>query len=161
MTQVMYASAENMLERFGVAEMADLVGIDSWNPDIDQTPDEYTDSSIIRRALEDVSADIDSRLAVAYALPLADGTYPFLVAVACDLARRRLYDNEVPEAVSNRARNAGQRLQQLVAGRRDLVDSDGERVARRPTGKVQEAAATDGSTPPNRRQDAAEIRRYF
>ena len=54
------------------------------------------------------------------------------MAIACDLARLRLYDDAVPaEAVLGRANRSRARLRDIAEGRSALVDSAGNVVARR------------------------------
>lgn len=141
-----YATPADMDARFGVDAVADLGGLLE-----------------IASALDDVSADIDARLAMAYDLPLpAPPTqYAFLVAIATDLARRRLYEIDPTEAVLKRAEDAERRLDQLIEGKRELVGSMAGRVARRQTASERGPETTDGDSPPDRRQDAAGVRRWF
>lgn len=141
-----YATHDDMDARFGASNMADL-----------------GDPQEIASALDDVSADIDARLAMVYDLPLpAPATqYAFLVAIATDLARRRLYEIDPTEAVLKRAEDAERRLDQLIEGKRELVGSMVGRVSRRQTASERGPETTDGDSPPDRRQDAAGVRRWF
>ena len=111
-----YATRQDLIDRFGAAELDDLSPIDD-----DRTPS----------VLADADAEIDAMLAAAYDLPLV-GTYPVLTAIACDIARLRLYDDAVPaEAVLARATRSRARLKEIVEGVGALVDADGDIVARR------------------------------
>ena len=60
------------------------------------------------------------------------GEYPLLRAIACDLARARLYDDEMPDAVRYGARRARGQVSALVTGTSHLVSAQGTRMARRP-----------------------------
>lgn len=109
-----YADRQALEDRFGSDEIDEL------------------GSARTAPALADADAEIDAALAAAYDLPLAAGTYPALRAIACDLARLRLYDDAVPaEAVLGRATRSRARLREIADGRSALVDSAGDLVARR------------------------------
>ncbi|MYI73973.1 MAG: DUF1320 domain-containing protein [Acidobacteria bacterium] len=99
-------------------------------------------------ALADADAEIDAALAAAYDLPLPDGTYPVLVAIAADLARLRLYDTDVPEeAVLGRANRSRVRLRDIVDGKAALVSSGGGLVKRRVEGGAPLGARVSSATP--------------
>lgn len=113
-----YASRQDLVDRFGSDEIDDLAPAGGERD--------------IAAVLADADAEINAALAVAYDLPLASGTYPALRAIACDLARLRLYDDAVPaEAVLGRANRSRMRLQNIADGKAALVDSDGAVVSRR------------------------------
>ena len=86
----------------------------------------------LEAALEDASAEIDSMLHDVYPLPLPAGPWPLLRAVACDLARLRLYDDDAPRRVLGAGSAARARLRRLAAGETALVDEAGNRAPRRP-----------------------------
>ena len=100
-----YASRADLEARFGAEEALDLAGMQDER--------------------------IESALASAYRLPLAGGTWPRLVSVACDLARRALYDDVSPEEVTARAERAQQALARLAAGDEALLDDSGNPAPRR------------------------------
>lgn len=83
-------------------------------------------------ALEDASAEIDSLIHDLYELPLPAGPWPLLRAIACSLARLRLYDDEAPERVLGAASSARKKLRMLAEGQTALVDGNGQRAPRRP-----------------------------
>lgn len=126
-----YATRQDLADRFGADEIGDLAPADSGRD---------------AAALADADAEIDAALAAAYDLPLS-GAYPALLAIACDLARLRLYDDAVPpEAVLGRANRSRARLREIADGKSALVDSDGDLVDRRietgpPLGARQSAPA--------------------
>ena len=78
----------------------------------------------VAAALADASAEIDGYLARAYRLPL-EGSHPALTGICCDLARARLYDDSPPERVTDAAREARSRLDDIRARKRRLLDADG------------------------------------
>ena len=127
-----YASRDDLAARFGSDEIDELAP---------------TSGMRATAALADADAEIDAALATAYDLPL-DGTFPALRAIACDVARLRLYDDAVPpEAVLGRATRSRTRLREIAEGKSALVDSDGDLVERRvETGPVL-GARQDGPAP--------------
>ncbi|MCY4548124.1 MAG: DUF1320 family protein [Defluviicoccus sp.] len=118
-----YATRKDLETRFGADEIAKLAD----------------DETVLAAAIADAAAEIDSRLAVAYALPL-DGAFPALVPIAADLARRRLYDEAAPEHVTTAASEARERLGEIADGTAALVDSRGDPAPR----------ANAGTTTPGR-----------
>ena len=140
-----YATPQDLAARFGADEALDLAG---------------TGEARIDAALADAAAEIDAALAAAYRLPLGDGdgsrgtraedesrgtrggrTWPRLVAIACDLARARLYDDVSSDEVSARADRARATLVRLAAGEEALLDAAGRPLSRR------DRAAGKGPTP--------------
>lgn len=157
-----YAAYAQMAARFGV-ELEDLRG-DGRAPAQGETAD--ADAMVydrVRTALDDASADIDAELATAWDLPLpAPATqYGMLVAIACDLARLRLYEEDPTKAVLKRADDANARLGQLVEGKRELVGSASGRVARRATAQFSEYTDATAEERPNLRRNRAETDRWF
>ena len=71
----------------------------------------------------------------------AGRTWPRLVAIACDLARARLYDDVSSDEVSARADRARATLVRLAAGEEALLDAAGRPLSRR------DRAAGKGPTP--------------
>lgn len=94
-----YATISDMQARYGDDEIAQLGG-----------------ASDIAQALADAAALIDGHLAGRYTLPLSS-VPPVLRAVACDLARERLYKDAAPEVVSKRGDEARRFLAALADGR--------------------------------------------
>ena len=116
-----YATAGDLRARFqgereGDVEVDDLAGAGEVR---------------LTAALEDASAEIDSVIHDLYELPLPAGPWPLLRAIACDLGRLRLYDDEAPERVLRAAGSARKRLKMLAAGETALVDEHGRRAPRR------------------------------
>lgn len=122
-----YATRKDLVERFGAAEIADLE-TEPRDAMGDVADPEATAAARIESALADASAEIDAQLAARFVLPLPAGPWPHLVPIACDIARARLYDDEVPEAVVNRARSARRALDGLVADKTVLIDAAGNRA---------------------------------
>ena len=111
-----YATRADLEARFGAEEALDLAGMQDGR---------------IESALSDAAAEIDAALAAAYRLPLAGATWPRLVGIACDLARRALYDDVSPEEVTARAERAQAALARLAAGDETLLDDSGNPAPRR------------------------------
>ena len=105
-----YAARTDLEDRYGVDEVSDLADGDDGK---------------VTAALADASAEIDAALTGIYALPLPDGTYPYLISIACRIARRYLYDEDPPESISNAARSARSDLSAVIKGNRSLAMSDG------------------------------------
>ncbi len=111
-----YATRTDMEARFGAEEALDLAGMEAGR---------------IASALADAAAEIDAALAAAFRLPLAGSSWPRLVGIACDLARRALYDDVSPEEVTARAERAQAALVRLASGEEALLDDAGNPVPRR------------------------------
>lgn len=101
-----YATEADLSDRFGAVELAQLTDRDAGL---------VIDTAVLGRALADADAEIDSYLAARYALPLAT-TPTVLVRLAADMARYRLYDDRVTEAVRNRYQDAVSLLKRLASG---------------------------------------------
>lgn len=125
MTAVVYATLSDMQARFGTTEIEELE-----NRNTDDDDDDAADGRVTA-ALADASAEIDASLAQTYALPLKTGTWPLLRALACRLARARLYDNAIPDDIMEDQRGARARLKSLASGELRLVDDDGTVVLTR------------------------------
>ncbi len=110
-----YATRGDLTARFGADEALDLAGAGGER---------------IEAALADAGARIDGALAAAYRLPLGRGPWPRLVGIACDLARRALYDDVAPPEVSARAEEAQAALARLVDGAEALLDGSGRPAPR-------------------------------
>ena len=121
-----YATRADLEARFGAEEALDLAGKQDGR---------------IESALADAAAEIDAALAATFRLPLAAGSWPRLVGIACDLARRALYDDVSPAEVTARAERAQAALARLAAGDEALLDGSGQPAPRR------DRAAHRGSTP--------------
>jgi len=103
---VSYATPQDLAERFGAAELAQLT---------DPLAGEVVDDAVVARALADADAEIDARLAPRYALPITP-TPLVLVRIAADLARYFLWDQRASDAVRNRAQEARRLLDAVAAG---------------------------------------------
>lgn len=101
-----YATPQDLLERFGAAEVAQLSG---------RTSGGVADTAMLARALADAQAEIDSHLAVRYLLPLAT-VPPLLVMLAADLARYHLWRQDASELVTERYKAAVATLKRLASG---------------------------------------------
>jgi phage gp36-like protein len=91
---VSYCTQQDMIDRFGAAELIQLT-------DRAGAADEI-DAVVLGKALGDSDDTINGYIAGRYDLPLA-GTPPVLVRIACDLAHYYLYGvNVVPDVVQKR-----------------------------------------------------------
>jgi len=102
-----YATQADMASRFSQAELIQMT-------DRDNTADAI-DVDVLARALEDADAEIDARLQVKYALPLAS-VPRLLVNIACDIARYRLYDDRATDQVTRRYEDAIKLLDRIGKG---------------------------------------------
>ena len=113
-----YASANDMVTRFGEAELLRLA----------ITPAGELDSAAIALALSDASALIDGYLAGRYPLPLAH-VPSALVPICADIARHRLYGEQAPEQIAKRNEAALAFLKSVGKGELALgLAADGEQV---------------------------------
>ena len=101
-----YATQADLTDRFGAVELAQLT---------DRASGLVIDTAVLDRALADADAEINSYLATRYALPLAS-TPTVLVRLAADMARYRLYDDRVTQAVRERYQDAVSLLKRLASG---------------------------------------------
>lgn len=101
-----YATQTDLVDRFGEAELAQLS---------DRAAGVVLDTTVINRALADADAEIDTYLATRYALPLAS-VPAVLPRLAADIARYRLFDDRVTEAVRTRYQDAVGLLKRLASG---------------------------------------------
>jgi phage gp36-like protein len=104
-----YATTADLTARFGEEEMLALAP----NETIDAIEESKVDV-----AINDAGATIDSYLAVRYTVPVIDA--PQLKAVACDIARYNLYDNEAPEQVEKRHKERLAWLKDISIGKATL-----------------------------------------
>ena len=101
------------------ADLTDLFGIDELLQLTDRDQDGLIDSAYMDAVRADAAAEMDAYLRVRYALPLS--VIPArLRAVACDIARFRLYPLAVPEAVRQRYEDSRLYLKDVAAGRAQL-----------------------------------------
>ena len=108
-----YATQADLTDRFGAVELAQLT---------DRTNGVVIDATVLGRALADADAEIDSYLATRYSLPLAS-TPVVLVRMAADIARYRLYDDRVTDAVRQRYGDAVSLLKRMASGEVQLAGS--------------------------------------
>lgn len=107
-----YIDQAGLVQRFGVAEIDELIGAD---PNATPTPDPG-DVERLARACEDATNVIDGYLAVRYSLPLAS-VPALVVAWAADIARHELWDERSPDEVRRRYDQAIEQLRDLAAGK--------------------------------------------
>lgn len=111
-----YASKQDMIDRFGEAELMQIT---------DRTSMGVIGDDVILQAQKDGDAEIDSYLRPQYKLPLAQ-VPSNLVRLACDIYRYYLYGNLVPDYAQKRYDAAISTLNKISAGKLDLnEDSSG------------------------------------
>ncbi|MCU0963538.1 MAG: DUF1320 domain-containing protein [Burkholderiaceae bacterium] len=133
-----YATQLDLEDRFGTTELAQLTDPDAGA---------VIDTDTVARALADADAEIDARLAVRYALPLAS-VPAVLVRLAADLARYFLWDARASEQVRNRYKDAVALLDKIASGAVELP-------AAAPLPAAAGAVAVAVSTPARRFDDAS------
>lgn len=108
-----YATAQDMIDRFGERQMRQLT--DVREPRLDAV-----NMAVLGTALDDASAEIDGYLAGVVALPLA--STPEMLRVICvDLARYRLQHTTADEQVVQRVEAAREYLMAVAAGKVKLT----------------------------------------
>lgn len=101
-----YTSKAEMIERFGEREIVQLT-------DRDRAGD--VDDALLERAIADAAAEAETYIAARYTLPLPN-VPPALGRVVADIARYRLYDDQSPEEVRDRYRDAVRWLERVARG---------------------------------------------
>lgn len=90
----MYATQQNLIDRFGERELIELT--DRAEPSLGTI-----DAVVIAKKLADADATINGYLAVKYTLPLSP-VPAMLERLGCDIARYYLYEDRVTEQVKRR-----------------------------------------------------------
>jgi phage gp36-like protein len=104
-----YATATDLVDRFGESELIDLT-------DRAQPPAGMIDADVADKALADACGEADAYLGVRYTLPVTAPVPLVLVAVVCDIARYRLYENRSTEEVRKRYEDAVRWLRDVSRG---------------------------------------------
>lgn len=108
-----YATRQDMIDRFGEAELVQATNLEEENTF--QIVDR-----VLNAALAYADSLIDSYLRAKYVLPLAS-VPAVLIDTACDLARFRLWVQKPSEAVSERNSQALSFLKSVASGAAALV----------------------------------------
>lgn len=116
-----YASKQNMIDRFGQAELVQLT-----DRAIPATG--LIDDTVVNKALADADAEINGYLIGQYQLPLAS-VPANLELLACDIARFRLFDDRATEQVRQRYDDAVKYLTRVGKGELSLVLDQANNVA--------------------------------
>jgi phage gp36-like protein len=115
-----YATTRDLLERFGEEEMlalSDRAGSGSLN------------TSVLSRAIEDASGEIDGYVGNQYELPLST-IPPVLARLCCDIARWRLQEDRPTDVARQRYEDAIAFLTKVAEGKVQLgVDGSNEQPA--------------------------------
>ncbi|SDK31961.1 gp436 family protein [Billgrantia gudaonensis] len=102
-----YCTQADLVERFGENELLDLAADDTGTA---------IDATIVDRAIEDAAGEIDGYVAAAgNSVPL-ESPPRIVTAVACDIARYRLYDDRATEQVTKRYDDAMKFLRAVAKG---------------------------------------------
>ena len=107
----MYATRYDMEDAFGTDEIRQLS---------DRAHTGETDDAVVTAAIAAACSYMDGYLAGRYALPLTEPYPPVIVATACDLARCRLYDDDLPDTVAKNGDAAKAWLRDVSAGKTQL-----------------------------------------
>ncbi|MBF0424819.1 MAG: DUF1320 domain-containing protein [Magnetococcales bacterium] len=102
----MYANVNDMVSRFGEAEMAQRS---------DLVAGTTLDAAVIGQALADATAEMDGYLATRYTLPLSPQP-TVLNRTCCDIARYLLWGDNPLEMVRERYQNAIRMLEAVAKG---------------------------------------------
>lgn len=116
-----YATKQDMIDRFGETELAQLT---------DRAAGTTIDDDVLDGALEDADATIDAYVGQRYDLPLAS-TPRLLTTAACDIARYRLHEDHPPEVARDRYDQAIALLKSIARGEAAL-DAGGTEPAASP-----------------------------
>lgn len=137
-----YVTRLDLEARFGADEIRALAPLPGGAADVNGDGELVDEDAVpldpqpvdarIGASIADACALVDAELSKAYELPLPS-TYALLVRVTADIARAQLYDEELPEHLAARARQAIAQLRALVSGDAELLDADHVVVARRST----------------------------
>lgn len=103
----MYATQQDLIDRFGETEVAQLSDRTTNGAAIDPV--------VVASKLADADAEIDAYLQAKYTLPLAV-VPPVLARIACDIARYHLYDDRATDQVTARYKDAIRFLENLAKG---------------------------------------------
>jgi phage gp36-like protein len=87
-----------------------------------------SDTAAAATFLDDASAEIDSRLAVRYTVPVSPAP-KMLRAVCCDIARYRMFDDRASDTVRQRYTDGIKWLDALAAGKAVLLTDAGTAAA--------------------------------
>lgn len=114
-----YATRQDLIDRFGEDE---LIGLTSRHGAL------AIDEDVLSRALVDADAEINGYLAGRYSLPL-EHVPTILPRLAADIARYRLQEDRVTEAVATRYKDAVAFLRAVAKGEVLLgLDADGQQA---------------------------------
>lgn len=153
-----YASAADLLERFGAEEIAQradrsiprlvtgaMLATAAAGGDLSgYTAPEQAASlaalSLVNGALADADSEIDGYVATRYRVPL-DPVPSVIRRLACDLARHHLYDDQATEVIQKRRDAAVAVLRDLAAGKVSLGTTAGGATAQPARGGLVEMVA--------------------
>ena len=102
----MYCTQQDLVDRFGETELIQLT---------DTSGAGTIDATAVARAIADAEGEIDTYLAKAASLPLSPAP-AIVAAAACDMARYRLYRDQLTEPVTQRYKDAIRLLSAIARG---------------------------------------------
>ena len=116
----MYATKQNLIDRFGESELAQLTDRDAGTT---------IDDTVVNRALADADSLINGYLQTRYTLPLSS-VPPVLEGVASDIARYYLFEDRATEIVEARYKDRVGWLKDVSTGKASLgLDAAGDETA--------------------------------
>lgn len=110
-----YSTTQTLIDRFGEQELIQLS---------DRDHSGQLDHSVLERANDDATGEIDGFLGDRYTLPLSPPPR-VIVVYAADIARYRLYDEGAPEQVQTRYDHAIKMLTLIAEGKVSLGATPG------------------------------------
>ena len=102
----MYASKQDMIDRFGNDEMIQLT---------DRSMAGVIDDTVLNRALEDADGEINGYLGSRFTTPVSP-VPTTLLRIACDMARYYLYDDNATDQVTKRYNDSIKFLKDIAKG---------------------------------------------
>lgn len=107
-----YASIQDLIDRFGEAELVSLT-------DRSVPPSGSYDTTVAEQSLNDAEAEVDAYLSGRYAMPLAS-VPNIIVRLVCDIARYHLFGAALTDEVSKRYNDAIAFLKNVSSGKASL-----------------------------------------
>ncbi len=108
-----YAARTDLVARYGERELVQVT--DKAKPPVGQA-----DEDAIARALADADGEIDARISVRFAVPLAGDAPPVVVDVACRIARYKLHGDKATERIRADYEDAMRFLADVAARRANI-----------------------------------------
>jgi phage gp36-like protein len=128
----MYCTKQDLIDRFGEVELINVT---------DRNDSSVIDEAVLGQAIADACAEMNGYIGSRYALPLV--TMPeTLKPLSCDIARYKLYDEQVTEQITKRYEAAITFLFSVSKGQISLgVDSLGTKAISTDFADIQSAGS--------------------